>query len=690
MAALVRYAPRDAAYWCPMHRLPLSCALISMVTCGFAQVPAWVPLPTTPSTASQWVWDSARGRVVAIDTAAPYVWEWDGRRWDPRLGAAGGPTGFVRTVYDPHRRVVIAGVGEWDGSRWMANNLAFPGIASSGTFAFDTTRRRLVATANGAVFEWDGAVSITMQPANGPGAGGAFAYDPVHQRCVLYGGTAGDECWSWNGAAWSSIANACPPGPRSGAVLAFDPISASLVLYGGTSNTTTWRLSGSTFAPVATTRDPGSRVNSQLVFDGQGMLLGGGSSSHGGELWRLANGDWTELPGGSPMARSDAAFAWDPLRGNAVLFGGYAGHQPYTTYFGDTWTFDGQWHQHHGPAPAWRISPPFAWSAANAAVMLHDSETWFWNGAAWTQIQPATTPPVRWWPALVPDPSGGVLLFGGQDATNAYLNDTWLWNGTTWTQLAPSTAPSPRIPLAAHDPLRNVVVVAAGLTSTTTLQDTWEWNGAQWTQRSNTPFLVGTRDARLAWNPLTGRVRAEVFGQYEWDGAAWATIALWTQGPFGPSFVADLAHGRTLRCSWNERSIAVLTVTPSNSERYGTGCAIGPAPGLTTIGRPSPGASQFALDGLTYAPGAPAFIAIGLTSQNQPLGSGCSSLVGTLLAVDFVVASAAGHATLSVPIPATPDLRGVSFTAQLAVVDAQRGLYGGLAISEGLRTTIGD
>lgn len=675
-------------------RWAASASLLAMAVPG--QGATYQPLRTAPGPSSAWAFDGDRGRVMAVENVAPYLWEWDGTTWAPRGGVGSGALGSF-AAYDPARHVLLAGTGgsEWDGASWVVR-----GTFAGSPLAFDASRRRVVTpTATGAS-EWDGVQSHLLTSANGPGAraGAAFAYDPAHQRCVLYGGSplgALDDCWSWDGTDWTLLGTNCAPGPRGGASLAFDPTTSSLVLHGGGA-TTTWRLAGSTWTPIPTAQTPGDRTNAQFVFDGQGLLLGGsrtGVPTPSMDLWRLQNGGWTELPGGAPAPRLGSAFAFDPLRQQTVLFGGRTQLSTQQPYYDDTWTFDGTWRRQH---PATQL--PFgslgdlAWSAVDQALLLgYGSTSWKWDGINWNAITPAVTPPARDLAGFVSEPLGGVLVFGGMGlGNNTYLGDQWRWDGTTWTQQTPAVRPSPRIPLVGFDPLRNVVVLAGGIDGTSIPQDTWEWNGAAWAQRANPPFVMGFYTDRLVFDPARGRLRREAYAPYEWDGVAWTAVGTPATVQSGESFAADLTRGWLLRMRDDTSGLAVLTSTPALAGTYGTGCAYGPAPGLTTIGAPRAGNAGFAFTVATRAANAPTFVVLGLQQQNQPLGSGCSALVGATTGVTLLVADPSGSATLAFPIPNDLALRGVAFAAQAAVVDPPRSLFAGVTLTAGLWTTIGD
>jgi len=93
---------------------------------------------------------------------------------------------------------------------------------------------------------------------------------------------------------------------------------------------------------------------------------------------------------------------YDAARGQVTLFGGYNG----TTYFSDTWV---------------------------------------WNGSAWTALSPVHSPSPRSNFSMVFDSiHGRVLLFGGV-GPSGQLSDTWSWDGVDWTALSPATTPDVRI-----------------------------------------------------------------------------------------------------------------------------------------------------------------------------------------------------------------------------------------------------
>ncbi len=118
-------------------------------------------------------------------------------------------------------------------------------------------------------------------------------------------------------------------------------------------------------------------------------------------------GVWLELarlPAGLPRYAGGSAF--DGARGEMVVFGGQTS---------------------------------FATTDINA-------QTWTWNGAAWTWRTTAVAPSARTQAAMTYDGARRVvLLFGGTDSNNTTspsMSDTWTWNGTAWTLVAGAAGPA--------------------------------------------------------------------------------------------------------------------------------------------------------------------------------------------------------------------------------------------------------
>ena len=154
---------------------------------------------------------------------------------------------------------------------------------------------------------------------------------------------------------------------------------------------------------------------------------------------------------------------------------------------------------------------------------------------AWNKMPSFSRLPMRGMQAVYDTERNVVVLFGGTDRTNKFLNQTWEYDNATWKQIKTDHSPTPRLWSGmAYDPLRKVVVMLGGrLTDSGILRgDTWEYDGNDWTQivsggkpgdRGDGPGLV--YDSCRNRIVLFGGKAA--FGQnmtWEYDGKAWTPV----------------------------------------------------------------------------------------------------------------------------------------------------------------------
>lgn len=653
-------------------------------------------------------WDSARETTVFFGTNGTLrQWEWDGARLAERLSVLDGAPAPLWLGDDPLRGRLVAvasnHVGTWNGVRWSWQVTPTPSPVHGATrYAFDARRGRVVAydgaSSPGTVYEWDGAV-WAGQPVAGPGPrlSATFGFDPVGQRCVLYGGNGGSgplaDCWSWDGSTWLLLATNAPPGPREHAAMAFSPAAGALVLYGGSSATTTWRLAGNGWTQVVTAHDPGPR-SGRLVRDAFGLLLVTGDPE---TEWRFSGSDWSAVASPwsvTPRPRFDGAAACDRVRGRSLHFGGLgvadAGQ-----------TFDTRWRNiasANPPAP--RTSAQACWSGIEQSVLLFGGrnaqnqllgDTWNWTGIDWVQRVPVQSPSPRAGAALAEDPNGGVLLFGGSAAAGV-SNEHWHWNGSTWSPVTAAVKPPPSAyGRAALDPLRQRTVLLCRLIPASV--ETWEWDGAAWAfALAGGPQSSLQLPAPIAFDPRRGRIVALYGTTAEWDGVAWLGLAApWTSGSQF-TLVTDTAQARLLATFPVATPITVahLTDRPAGVVDVATGCAIGPTPRLHSIGQPTVGNPGFALEAATTVASAPVLFALGLGGSSATFGGGCASSVGLLTATFFAVTRQGGNVRLPMGIPNDANLRGWTFHAQALVLDPQQSPIGSITATQTMRITIGD
>lgn len=277
----------------------------------------------------------------------------------------------------------------------------------------------------------------------------AMVYDAARQEVVLFGGRPATgaphgDTWVWNGSAWSLRVPPASPSGRSRHGMAYDSVRQRVVLFGGLTNAglavDTHEWDGATWSPRAPAVSPSARVNPGMAYDAarqRTVLFGGAATSAGTSLlddtWEWNGTTWSGLAvAARPLARQEAALAFDPVRNRIVLAAGRG------VNLGD-WRFD----------------------------------TWEWDGVVWTQtaastgvVAPGICGPIPNCP--VPPPLAMFWLPGtpygariaGWGPTGAML----AYTGTSW-QSWPATygaGVNLYFPEFAFDAARNQVLALAG------------------------------------------------------------------------------------------------------------------------------------------------------------------------------------------------------------------------------------
>lgn len=678
--------------------------LLAVAITASASAQSWVSVPTVvPATISGW--DLARNRLVLVGTDSSQRWhEWDGAAVRERIGALSGslPISYLRYAPSQDRFWAIAtsqtstafSVASWARGGWTWANGGTPPGNTTAAVAYDELRRRLVVHL-GILHEWDGQRwwSLGATSAAPGGSSNPFAYDPNLQRCINYVHPIGT--FAWDGFAWTLVGGT-EPGVRAGASMALDRSRNALMMFGGASGASdTWAWQGTGWQQVATTSNPPAMIASQLHDDGTGVTLFDASSR---EIWQLRGNAWTmadRLPQ-APVQRNNTAFAYDHARNVLVGFGGDQGGLIVPP--DQTMLYDRGW-LHCAPAtnPPLRHSAGLAWSNLNQQVLLfggvyqgtiHRGDTWLWDGTDWQAQQPTQSPSPREGAVLAQDPLGGVMLFGGRDATTTF-GDQWHWNGSDWTPVVVS-GPSPRQRAQhAYDPVRNLVVTYGGFGSNQAyVPETWTWNGSAWTQHATALTPLNMRTA--AFRPATGRVvLADGGSAYEWDGSEWIVAPGLGTGATQPLFARFATHfGDDELLNISVPTVKRLVAFAAAVDAYGSPCAIGPNPTLTALAPPRFDTSM-QLEVSSADGAAPHFLILGLAAQSQDLGAGCRSLVALDVGVLFAAASPGGITRYTVTIPDDPGLLGMQFTAQGAIFAPASSPLGSVALTAALRMLVG-
>ncbi len=389
-----------------------------------------------------------------------------------------------------------------------------------------------------------------------------------------------------------------------------------------------------------------------VMFSGATQATGGWG--YASDCWLLHGSTWTAHPGPVPPSRLSAAMAYDSLRHVLVLFGGSGP----TGALNDTWEWTGSAWVQRSPA----LSPSARWghtmafdpnrgqvvmfAGAQGGIGALLDEVWEFGGANWVQRTPSLRPLPRRNCSLAFDPAaGGVLMYGGLvqlAAGTIVTNDTWTWNGTDWTRHHPMTPPSSRSgALAVSDLARQRVVLHGG---SPTDQFTWEWDGQEWSTRFQaTP---GVRQGHhMAYDATHRRVVLFAGHLAGWNQETWvyqtpspAEVVAYGAGCMGTAGVPALSSDAA-QLPWlgDTHANRLLGVPPAGGVVvFVTGLvATAPIP-LGSFGMPGceqlvqPAAVEFAAasgGAATWSlaiPGVPAFVGVQLFQQAVVLDPGAN------------------------------------------------------------------
>ena len=275
--------------------------------------------------------------------------------------------------------------------------------------------------------------------------------------------------------------------------MAFDRSRGRTVLFGGlfhvgstyTYYNDTFEQDGYSWAHMNPTQSPPGRERCTMTYDEerQVVVMHGGSGATGfNDTWEYDGTTWTNTTpvGAKPSVRMGPAMAYDAARGLVVLFGGMAG-----TYLSDTWEYDGT---------TWTLRsttthPPGLYQAAMGYDRVRErmvlfggkdqggadgtNQTWEYDGADWSLMSPATSPPLRTNGTLAYDEHRGTLvLYGGQ--VIGLLKDTWEYDGVDWEEQSLAAAPIRRTDhQMVYDSARRGVLLFGGTGDAGPLWDTW-------------------------------------------------------------------------------------------------------------------------------------------------------------------------------------------------------------------------
>lgn len=337
--------------------------------------------------------------------------------------------------------------------------------------------------------------SILAKPT--PSAFSAMAYYPGTTSLVLLDTASFPafvqeptvQIFTWNGSAWTlQLAGlAQNPAPRTQCSMAYD--GTSLVAFGGAGP------DGTDFRNDTLTYNGSSWTTVLPNYNHVGLVKAIVSTTVNTSVYpnKVVN-TGTTLPGlviraGSYMAQTSTGI---------VLHGGFDRHFIYQDTY--TWSHGSQTWTQVFPAtvPPIRKGAAFASNGTNNAILFGGcnestmmNDVYSWNGSNWSKLVANYTkgsPSVRQNCAMAYYPTGGYwLLFGGSDTSGDLLNQTWKFDGSSvWTQLFPATSPSTREGASmAFDTSSGQMILFGGRNSKLLLGDTWNWSGGNWVLLSN-------------------------------------------------------------------------------------------------------------------------------------------------------------------------------------------------------------
>lgn len=434
------------------------------------------------------------GRFHAGITWAPFA-------VDPRVvmfggsGDNGGGFGILADTWE-YRREELAGAGWTLRARVAASD---PPVLQAPAVAFDASSAKVVMFGGvgpllplSATWMFDDAGWTTYASTAPPPGRTNSTLTALPDRLVLIAGRGAtatlDDAWEFrpspgSGPApiWQLAAVPTRAEVRGEVELVFHEGLQRTIALGGLRNTTTdevYEYDSETWR--AGPRLPESRSRFTAAYDAlrdRIVLFGGisGAAAIAGTRTYSAADGWASHVGAEPSIRRNGAMAFDRSRGQIVLFGGLGTDGVPRS---DTWTFDTAWTQLAFDTPT---------AASNRAAMAYDPTgtrmvmfdergvTWRLSPGGWTQLT-ASGPPARSAAAMIYSPElSAVVLYGGV-ASGALLSDMWMLVGDAWVEVpVEGVLPPPRQDpdLAAHRPLRALLLHAGTAASGRRLDDTW-------------------------------------------------------------------------------------------------------------------------------------------------------------------------------------------------------------------------
>jgi hypothetical protein len=274
-------------------------------------------------------------------------------------------------------------------------------------------------------------------------------------------------------------------------------------------------------------------TGSPVFDDATGQLV----LAEGTDTWTWDGARWAHRPAAGGPHVADPVSAYDPSTKELVMVGGPVTNSPVT------------------------MLPP-------------GTQTWTWNGNAWTQQHPATSPAMAPACAAFDDATGQLMMFGGLFPQSPA---TWRWTGSNWVRLSPAASPPNGQCSMAYDPnLNTLVLMTVGATfgGPRGTPQLWTWDGTTWHQSSSTGLPGDAGTPSIVYDPDAGAIvvlvdatgvdtdiNRFIWGGAEeetwtWNGNSWAMIYATTPAnriPWDMVVAYDKSAHQLMR--WNQSAL---------------------------------------------------------------------------------------------------------------------------------------
>jgi hypothetical protein len=381
-------------------------------------------------------------------------------------------------------------VWEWDGTNWtLVDTPTESDRVSGAALAYDLQRQQAVR--QGGTLVADEAVSTTsiyragdwviFNDVSSPSPRSLFALatDPVNKVVYLFGGLNENDTvsdfWRYQNGQWQLLLGEDgkllegQPAVCSFPVAAYDTDRQKIVLV--CSQSETFEFDGKTFKSFELKTKPPNHRWASMVYDQtlkKTVFFGGWDNNvYSDQTWTWDGSAWTRVKKNPAPSRSLATMWWDPTLKKTVLYGGIG-----------------------------RLS--------SLDRLRRYSDMWTFDGTQWTELKNVSTPGPRYGAQAVVDPrTGHVILFGGlrvdgiePNLVQVYADDTWEWDGAKWTRLETAgTPPARENGGLAYDPSRNQLFLFGGYVGYY-LSDFWTFDPAGKRWRFDDPLSLPRRRAR--------------------------------------------------------------------------------------------------------------------------------------------------------------------------------------------------